>query len=264
MASLWLKTALEKEVCKYTMCPVTPDVFPQHEAAQAWGYVVAAYSLAEQGLKELLRLREIDVPHIHELSTLFGRLAERDQVILREYYDDYRALRAEEEDDARCGTLDTFLAGLDGEECNGSVAWRYYPTEEAPTNQMPRVSINYLHEVIRGCVWVIEHEADDISRRAPRTLSQREYENRAQKLRTWLNLRLCSTGSFEGGDHWEIVWGPDYRGRYDLVLFQGDNVGLSFQKKPGDPTLRVVDMRPEFNAFDPTQAPSLIEEALAR
>ena len=49
--SAWLNAALKKEWQKYAATPVTPDMMPGHEAAQAWGFVVAGYFLIEQGLK---------------------------------------------------------------------------------------------------------------------------------------------------------------------------------------------------------------------
>ena len=50
---VWLNTALKKEWLKHAATPVTPDLMPGHEAAQAWGYVVPAYFLIEQGLNSL-------------------------------------------------------------------------------------------------------------------------------------------------------------------------------------------------------------------
>ena len=47
--SAWLNAALKKEWQKYAATPVTPDMMPGHEAAQAWGFVVAGYFLIEQG-----------------------------------------------------------------------------------------------------------------------------------------------------------------------------------------------------------------------
>ena len=44
---MWLGTALRAEQRKYEKCPVLPDMVPGHEAAEAWGYVVAGYILLE-------------------------------------------------------------------------------------------------------------------------------------------------------------------------------------------------------------------------
>ena len=61
----WLNTALKKEWQKYAATPVTPDMLPGHELAQAWGYVVAGYSLVEQGLKAVAD--RVAVPQDEEL-----------------------------------------------------------------------------------------------------------------------------------------------------------------------------------------------------
>ena len=44
----WLDTALKKEKEKYKKCPVMPDLVPDHQVAQGWGYVVAGYFLVEE------------------------------------------------------------------------------------------------------------------------------------------------------------------------------------------------------------------------
>ena len=85
----WLDTALEKE--KYEKCPVKSDLLPGHEAAQAWGYVVAGYFLVEESFKVLLYLRGKKVPPKHSLTMLFNLFEPGDKKILREYYSDYRA-----------------------------------------------------------------------------------------------------------------------------------------------------------------------------
>ena len=36
----WLDTVLKKERRKYMAIPVTPDMVPSHEIAQAWGYAI--------------------------------------------------------------------------------------------------------------------------------------------------------------------------------------------------------------------------------
>ena len=64
----WLDTALEKEKEKYEKCPVKSDLLPGHEAAQAWGYVVAGYFLVEESFKVLLYLRGKKVPPKHSLT----------------------------------------------------------------------------------------------------------------------------------------------------------------------------------------------------
>ncbi|MYD25235.1 MAG: hypothetical protein F4X08_05435 [Gemmatimonadetes bacterium] len=60
-----LDTALEKEQEKYKKCPVTPDLLPSHEVAQAWGYVVAGYFLVEESFKALLYVRGKKKYHVN-------------------------------------------------------------------------------------------------------------------------------------------------------------------------------------------------------
>ena len=79
----WLNTALKKEWQKYAATPVTPDMLPGHELAQAWGYVVAGYSLVEQGLKAVLYVRGGEPKKGHELSVLFTDMPPEDRDILR-------------------------------------------------------------------------------------------------------------------------------------------------------------------------------------
>ena len=59
----WLETALQAEWRKFRDCPINPDLLPDHERAQAWGYVVAAYFLIEEAFKAILHLRELRVGH---------------------------------------------------------------------------------------------------------------------------------------------------------------------------------------------------------
>ncbi len=260
VAALGLEFAFDMEERKFTTCPVRPDMIPDYETAQAWGYVVAAYSLVEQGFKALLHLREEDVPRTHELSAkLFGQLAEGDRADLRKYYDDYRALRADEEDDTLFGTLDAFLDNLDGAQNSrgdriGSLDWRYLATEQSQGEQLPRVSINYLHEIIRGCIWILQRETGDGSMPPTFTLSQRERQDRMWELQRWLAVRINSGERTDLDDRWEVVWGPDARGRYDLLLFQGGQVSILFREKPEGTALPVVDKRSEYEAFNPKQS----------
>ena len=65
-------------------------MLPGHELAQAWGYVVAGYSLVEQGLKAVLYVRGGEPKKGHELSVLFTDMPPEDRDILRTYYDDFR------------------------------------------------------------------------------------------------------------------------------------------------------------------------------
>ena len=158
----WLYTALKKERQKHIETPVTPDMIPGHEAAQAWGYVVAGYFLIEQGFKAVLYMRDGKPPKIHALSDLFTELPAEDQDVLRAYYDDFcHAFPGM--DSFPLTTLDDFLINLDGERNIGSFDWRYFLTEEGRGASMPLVSINVMHEIVYGCVNLIEsiHKGDN-------------------------------------------------------------------------------------------------------
>lgn len=156
-----LRTALCMERQKYKKVPVTRDMIP-HMVAQGWGYVVAGYSLVEQGLKAILHVRGGEPPRTHDLFCLFAELCAPAQDDLRAYYDDFRC-KAPGMSDFPLATLDDFLRGLDGRKnCRnrpsrhvGSFDWRYFLTEEGSGMAMPLVSIDFMHEVVEGCVWLI-------------------------------------------------------------------------------------------------------------
>ena len=148
----WLDTALKKEWQKYPATPVTPDMFPSHEIAQDWGYVVAGYFLIEQGLKAVLYMRGGEPPKIHALSVLFAELPVEDQGVLRAYYDDF-CHTFPGMGSFPLTTLDDFLMNLDGGRNGQSIEsfdWRYFLTEEGRGASMPFVSINVMHEVVYG------------------------------------------------------------------------------------------------------------------
>ena len=156
----WVDTALEKEREKYEKCPVKPDMIPDHEVAQAWGYVVAGYFLVEESFKALLYVRGKQVPHKHSLTALFNLFESDDKEMLREYYNDYRATIEGRVFPFK--TLEDFLANLDGDlnkrgsDHIGSFDWRYFLIQEQQGCKMPVVSVEFLHEIVFGCVRMIE------------------------------------------------------------------------------------------------------------
>jgi len=254
----WLETALKKEWQKYDTTPVTADLIPGYEAAQAWGYVVAAYSLLEQGFKAILHTRGKTPPKTHALSVLFAELPLEDQDILRAYYDDFRqtfpGMRSFPLD-----TLDDFLVNLDGERNShrgyvGSFDWRYFLTEEGTGTSIPLVNINIMHEIVYGCVALIEaiQKGDD---QAGRFYSWRLHWNRAKRYRDWLTVQMNSSGWSQKHDRLEILWGPDYSDRYDYFVFEGDRIRPFFAPLPNavETALPVVDKRSEVESFDPEE-----------
>ena len=141
-AVMWLDTALEKEEEKYARCPLNHnEMVSGHIAAEAWGYVVAGYSLLELSFKAQLHVLGNEVPQIHPLLDLFKKLRDFDQDTLREYYDD-------------------LLGNLDGDTGRGSFDWRYFPIEEERSQQMPVVGIGFLHEITYGSNRIVEYHCN--------------------------------------------------------------------------------------------------------
>lgn len=256
---VWLETALKKEWQKYAATPVTQDMVPGHNIAQAWGYVVAGYFLIEQGLKAVLYMRDGKPPKIHALSVLFDKLLAEDQDMLRAYYDDFRhtfpgmALFP-------LVTLDDFLVNLDGERNSqdryiGSFDWRYFLTEEGRGTSMPFVSINVMHEVVYGCVQLVESIYRSDERAAGAIYSRRLRQKRLGIHRAWLRARMNSPGWGQEGDRIEILWGPDYGDRYDYLVFKGDTRQPFFGPLPKADEVEVpmIDKRSELESFNPVE-----------
>lgn len=252
----WLDTALEKEKEKYKKCPVVPDMVPGHDAAQGWGYVVAGYFLVESAFKALVLMRdEMQVPKKHSLSSLFKMLTDSEQAILREYYYDFRGTIGETAETSLFPRLEDFLQNLDGDlgaggDHIGSFDWRYYLIEERRSKEMPIVSVDYLHEIVFGCVRILGHKYSDLSEPILHTRSWRLHHDRINKYRAWLTMRMNSEGWSEIGDRLEILWGPDYRGRYDFYLSHGARGLMRFAEIPRNDACPVIDKREEIKAFD--------------
>ena len=245
----WLDVALEKEKEKYEICPIVPDMAPGYDEAQAWGYIVTGYFLAEQSFKALLYLREKEAPKTHPLSTLFHSFDGNDKVVLREFYADYRATIGGNRGEFRFESLDDFLVNLDGDTGSnqGSLAWRYYLIEEVP--EMPFVSVDYLHEVVFGCNRIVEYARNGRFDPTRYTHSWRLRWERKRKCDAWLNARLNSPEWDDLGDRLEVLWGPDYRGRCDLLHFIGRGTTPRFSAVPDNIGVPIVDKREEVEAL---------------
>lgn len=246
-AAVWLETALKMEKAKYAECSVKNDLVPDYIGAQAWGYVVAGYFLLEQSFKLLLHVRAQSPDKTHILSGgLFRKLPEEDKNVLREYYRDYRSA-GENMKAFPFSELDDFLSNLDGGTDSkgrhvGSFDWRYFPIEKARGGTLPTVSIEFLHEIVEATInLIIGYEEG--------TYSQRQFCERQHKYRDWLEVRMNSDGWNDLGDRLELVWGPDYRERYDYYIFRADSSKLCFAKIPANHGLPVKDMRKEVAAF---------------
>ena len=255
--SMWLDAALKHEKKKYKNVPVSPDYVPEYEMAQGWGYVIAAYSLLEQSLKALLHVRGKPVRLTHSLTILFGSLEDDDKDILREYYSDYKATAGPELGAFPFTTLDEFLENLDGDPNTrgddrvGSFAWRYFLMEETRSQAMPTVSIDYLHEIIYGCNQVVASTHENKFNPSKYTNSWRMQRQRDRMVyQHWFTMRLNSGGWTKLGDRLEILWGPDYCGRYDWYIFRGQGGKAYFCPLPDDCSLPIVDNRNELAEFD--------------
>ncbi len=256
-ALVGLEVALEMEWQKFSVSPIRPDLVPEYTHAQAWGYVVAAYSLLEQGFKEILHSRERTFRKTHELTNLFDGLPANDQDVLRAHHCDFwhafpglRWFRPPP-------PLDDFLENLDGRgvgrgKCLGSVDWRYALTQEAAGASLPSVSINAMHEIMYGCVELLRSIQEGTGKASRADYSWRLHEYRWGFHREWLDSRLNSSGRDQEGDRLEILWGPDYRERYDYVVVKGSRGTIFFRRLPNteESDVPVVDKRRELEVCE--------------
>lgn len=252
----WLQTALKHEWEKHEATPVRPDMFPGHEVAQGWGFVVAGYFLLEQGLKAVLYVRGKQPAKTHALSVLFAELPDEDQDMLRAYYDDFlgtfRGMGS-----FPLPTLDDFLVNLDGGrnphgQLIGSFDWRYFLTEEGSGAPMPLVSINVMHEVTYGCVELVRSIDREDGKARRSTYSWRLRWRRSRRYQDWLTVRMNSAGWGEEGNRLEIVWGPGYREKYDYFVFEDGGIRSFFATLPdaGETELPIIDKRRDLELFD--------------
>lgn len=255
---IWLETALRKEQEKYKKCPVIPDVVTGYEMAQGWGYVVVGYFLAEESFKALLYLRGKQVPSKHSLTMLFKLFEADDQATLREFYTDYWETIEGGERQFPFKTLDEFLANLDGDpnkrgnDYIGSFDWRYFLIEETRSQKMPKVSVEFLHEIAYGCIRMAQHAHGSGSKPSRHTHSWRMYKERyIKKYRDWLKVQMKSQGWDELGDRLEILWGPDYRDRYDFFIKEKGTQRCCFAELPQGSSLPELDKRQEIKSFTP-------------
>ena len=249
-----LEAALKSEQEKHEQCPVLPDAAPGYQEARAWGYVVAGYFLLEESFKALLHIRQVQAPAKHSLILLFNLFEPDDQDALREFYSDYRAAIGGHKANFKFTTLDDFLENLDGGQNGtavGSFDWRYFLIEEAKGQKMPFISIYYLHEVAYGCNSIIKYIHRGNRGVNPRedTYSWRIHWLRRKKYDEWLTERLNSDDWRKLPDRWEILWGPDYIGRYDILQVKDGDVLLSFSVKPQTSPLPIVDKRKKVAGF---------------
>lgn len=252
-----LDVALDVEREKYAKVPIKRDLVPDYEVYQAWAYVVAGYFLLEESLKLLGHLRGVDPAKTHSLFELYRLLPNHDKDLLREYYRDYRNEAAIEHGTRyRFSMLGDFLMELDGTKHRGrrvgSFDWRYYFIENPRGVSLPYVSIEFMHEIVFGVLRIAEHAAEGLHDPRRHTYSWRKRRVRVRKHMRWLEERM--NGGEDGWeslpDRVEIAWGPDYRNRCDLYLFQGDGRADYFAEIPREFDLPIEDRRAEVAAFE--------------
>ena len=253
--TIWLDTALKKEKEKYEKCLVRPDIVRDYVTAQGWGYVVIGYFLVEQAFKALLHIRGKTVPKIHSLSDLFDLIGQEDKEVLRECYIDFKMTIGGNTGQFPFKSLDDFLVNLDGDKDDrgnhiGSFVWRYFLIEENRSQAMPLVSVEYLHEIVFACIQIVRFANSGGIERFRHTRSCRMREERLEKYRFWLTVRMNSDGWDELDDRLEILWGPDYLGRYDLCLSKSKTHQIMFSEIPEDYQLPIIDKRKEIESFD--------------
>ena len=252
-----LDTALRQEKRKYSQCPVGQDMMPMQDALNAWGYVVAGYFLVEMSFKALLHMHNKQVERKHSLTIPFCQFDTDDKELLCEFYTDYRATIPNGMT-FPFSTLDEFLTNLDGDLNNrgtdfvGSFDWRYLLVEEKHSQKMPFIGIEFLHEIAYGCIRMIAfaHNRNEDPSRCTR--SWRLRWDRTDKYNDWLLVQAHS-GEHENLDgKLAILWGPDYRDRYDMALFRRNGNPKSYfaELPPDEFSLPIVDKRKELEEFD--------------
>ena len=118
--------------------------------------------------------------------------------------------------------------------------------------EMPTASIDFMHEVVEGCVWLIGsiHRGDNNAEGG--TYSRRLRRRRSRRQNSWLALRRSSPGWWKEGDRIELLWGPDYAGRCDYLVVRGERGRPFFGLLPDAENigLDIIDKRSELDSFD--------------
>ncbi len=115
--------------------PVKPDYSPDHEAAEAWPLITAAYNGIEQALKMLL-LVPTDTgftmdqlkrkPFRHDLEALYGALEPADSEYIEQHFGEHWSLNEYKNLNLGFDTAQEFVAHLNrSHPQEGSLAWRY-------------------------------------------------------------------------------------------------------------------------------------------
>ena len=268
----WLETALHMEIKKYRKVPITGDLVNMN--AQSWGYVFTGYRLLECVLKFLIISRKEDsCPTGHRLTILYedDAISDKDRDIMESYYVDYCRGKFGGFPFGFCSLID-FLDNLD----KGYSDWSYFLIENSKKGLLPRLSIDVLHEVIRGCLSLARRPGPGKEFGGHPTHSWQLYKKRWSKgglLRTWLMVRLglrdhafvlegtdvegiTVSGSrgdsgYHVGNRIEVLMGPDHAYRYDFAMYVDGEVFSEFDLWPQNAdSVPVEDLRKDVEAFD--------------
>ena len=118
---------------------------------------------------------------------------------------------------------------------------------------MPTVSVDYLHELVFGCIRTIESAASGVSGPSRHTRTWRLRRNRMRKHDAWLMVRMNSAGWDELGDRWKFC-GDQTIADATIYTFSGARPLPSlFSEVPDDLALLIVDKRQEVEIFDVEQ-----------
>lgn len=253
---LFLKAALKSERTKWkASIPSANEMYKPYIAAQAWGSVVSGYHLMEVALKAVGHFTGKGVKKGHSLQVPFNRLNKGEKEALNEYYTDFMETQKEVYKKYPYKKIEKFLKALDGDRnqegnFTGSFSWRYFPTEQHK-NVPGEISIDLMHEIVEACIQLIR--ATKYKGRKTRwTKSWRLHHERKvyydyqQMMTIKLNTETDKT------PRREILWGPDYQGRYDLCCFDGRGWFLAFAKIPND-KIKKIDKRKEVESYNPAE-----------
>ena len=137
-------------------------------------------------------------------------------------------------------------------KATGSSDWRYFLIEETQNKDMPVVSTDYLHEIIYGTIRVIKFANNSELDPYKHTYSCRLHLDREKRRQKWWEIEITSGRWEKRGDRLEILWGPDYRGRYDLSFIETQPClrRYWFGKIPDKCKLPTIDKTKEIEAFN--------------
>ena len=133
-------TTAHRQVHQYRRhLPTHPDMFPEHDAANAWGIVTLAYSGIEQSMKCLLRMRGKDKGRSHAIRQLFSLLTVEERQLIEKSHRHYCILYPE----IPYGTVVEFLRAID----RGWLPWRYFLIDGIEKKTPPTIHPGWMVEI---------------------------------------------------------------------------------------------------------------------